>query len=312
LRARSVLLLMVTVTMWAGNALFTRYLAGLYNVWTQNAFRYICAAVTLVAIGVVQGRFTHRLTREQWQRLLLVTAANLCMQTNYAAVFYFIYPAVAILVVRLNIIFTTVLSFALFHDERGVIRSPRFIAGATLAFGGVIAVIIGRNPELLSELEVSEGDFWIGIGLSVSLALFSSLYAVAIKHAVRDVPPLVTFTHVSWTTALGLALLMFVMGGVSDLWHQPPIGILVMVLTALLSIVLAHGCYYAALREVKAVVSTSILQLTPVITCILSALVYGDRLTPLQIAGGAAVIGGAWLAALAQARGVGTTKRKTR
>ena len=78
--------------------------------------------------------------------------------------------------------------------------------------------------------------------------------------------------------------------------------ILTVALTALFSIVLAHGCYYVALRDVKAVVSTSILQLTPVVTCILSALVYGDKLTPLQIAGGAAVIGGAWLAALAQAR----------
>jgi drug/metabolite transporter (DMT)-like permease len=74
-----------------------------------------------------------------------------------------------------------------------------------------------------------------------------------------------------------------------------------MVLTAFLFIVVAHTCYYAALRDIKAVVCTSVMQLTPVVTCVLSALVYGDRLTWLQFAGGAATIGGATLAALAQA-----------
>ena len=301
-RLRGVLLLLVTVTMWAANSLFTRHFASFYNVWTQNGFRYAVAAAILVVIAVPQGRLRYRLTRAQWGKLLLVTLTNLFMQTNYAAVYYFIYPAVGSLVTRVNILFVTVLSFLIFHDERRVIRSPRFLIGAALTLGGVVTVILGRDPELLDHLDVSRGDFWIGVGLATSLAFFASLYSLAIKYAVQDIPPLVSFTHVSWITALGLLLAMLVMGGAEDLWRQPPGGLALMALTALLSIVIAHACYYAALREIKAVISTSMLQLTPVLTCVFSALVYGDRLSPMQVAGGAAVIGGAWLATLAQGR----------
>jgi drug/metabolite transporter (DMT)-like permease len=91
-------------------------------------------------------------------------------------------------------------------------------------------------------------------------------------------------------------------GNVSDLWRplSPMLG--VMAVSALLCIAIAHSCYYAALRHVTAVVSVSMLQAMPVLVCLFSALVYGDRLSLLQIFGGAVVIFGAWLAAMAQAR----------
>jgi len=303
--------LMVTVVMWAVGPIFVKYFTAYYNVWTQNAFRYSCAAVILVAAMSVRGRRGYRLNRGQWGKLLLVTGANLLMQTNFCLVYYYMYPAVASLLGRVSIIFVTVLSFILFHDERRVIRSPYFLTGSALALAGVVFVLANRDPELLAHLEVSDRDFWIGAGLAVSFAFFVSVYALTIKHAVRDIPPLVSFTHVSWMTALGLTLLMLVAGGGADLWRQPVLPLGLMVVSALLSIVFAHSCYYAALRHIKAVVSTSLLQLTPLVTCVCSAIVYGDRLTPLQIAGGGAVIVGAWLAALAQAKAGGRDKPTT-
>ena len=161
---------------------------------------------------------------------------------------------------------------------------------------------LGRDPGLLARLNVSEHDFWIGVALVMAHALFVSIYFLTIKHAVRDIPPLVSFTHVSWMTALGLVAPMLIAGGAGDLWRQPPSLLGVMAVSALLCIVIAHSCYYAALREIKAVVSISILQLIPVFTCTFSAIMYGDKLSPLQIAGGAIVITGAWLASLAQGR----------
>jgi len=299
---RALPLLLVTVCLWATGPLFVKHFTSYYNVWTQNAFRYGCAALALLGVMAVRGRLRYRLRRDQWGRLALVTVANLLMQVTFAATYYFLYPAVASLVNRVSIIFTIVLSFLIFHDERHVVRSPRFLAGTALALAGVVLVLLGRDPELLSRLDISEREFWIGVSLSASQALFISAYALTIKHAVRNVPPLVSFTHVSWMTALGLWALLFLMGGVEDLWIQPPSKLGLMALSALMCIAIAHSCYYAALRQVKVVVSTSVLQLIPVLVCVLSALIYGDVLAPLQIAGGAAVILGAWLAALAQAK----------
>ena len=301
-RARGLALMVICIVMWALGPLFVKHFTNYYDVWTQNSFRYGCAALILLAATGLRGHLRYPLTRGQWGKLCMVTVANLALQVCFASAYYFIYPAVGTLVARVNIIFITVLSFLIFHDERRVIRSPRFLIGAVLALAGVLLVILARDPALLEHLEVGESDFWIGIALVVAFAFFYSLYALAIKHAVSDIPPLISFTHVAWMTAVGLCLPMLAVGGVADLWRQPVLPLGLMALSALLCIVIAHTCYYAALREIKAVVSSSMLQLSPVITCAASALVYGDTLTPLQILGGVAVIAGAWLAALAQTR----------
>ncbi len=299
---RAIFSLLVTITMWAVGPLFVRHFTGYYNLWTQNAFRYMCAATILLALGAWRGHLRYPLTARQRKKLLLVIGANILMQTNFAAMYYFIYPAVASLVTRLNIVFVTFLSFLIFKDERRVIKSPHFAGGAVMALVGAGLVVVGRDPELLALLNVTEHDFWIGVGLAVVFAFFQSVYALTIRHAVSDIPALVSFTHVSWTTALGLCVLMLVAGGVQDLWHQPALPLALMALSALLSIVIAHAFYYKALQHLKASVSTSMLQLTPIITCFLSALIYDEILTTTQITGGAAVICGAWLAAVAQAK----------
>jgi drug/metabolite transporter (DMT)-like permease len=288
--------------MWSIGPLFVKHFTQFYNVWTQNAFRYGCAALMLIALSAWRGEFRFRLNRGHWAKLALVTFFNVIMQVVYAGGLYFIYPSVVSLVARAQIIFITVLSFLIFHDERGVILSPRFLAGSVLALGGVVLVIFGRDPELLARLDVGATDFWIGVLLALGFAFLSALYALAIKHAVRDIPPILSFTHVAWMTALALAAPMLILGGVEDLWQEPARGLWLMALSAFLSILVAHTCLYAALRHVKAVVSSSVLQLLPLSTCTFSALVFGDTLTPLQLGGGAAVLIGAWLAALAQTR----------
>ncbi len=299
---QGLLFVLVTVVLWAIGPLFVKHFSSLYNVWTQNACRYSFAAVMLLALGAARGHLGHRLTRVQWASLVLVTAANVIMQTFYAAAYYFVYPAVASLVGRVNILFIVLLSFFLFHDERRVIRSPFFITGAFLALSGVTLVIAGRDMAFLEHLDVSNHDFWIGIGMVVGFAFFVSVYALTIKHAVRDIPPLVCFTHVSWMTTLGLWVPVLILGGAGDLARHSLMPIGLMALSALLCIVIAHTCYYMALQSIKASVSASMFQLTPLVTCTFSAFLYGDRLTMPQYAGGAAVIAGAWLAAMAQVR----------
>ena len=224
------------------------------------------------------------------------------MQTAYAFTYYFIYPSVASLLGRTIVIFACVLSFLLFHDERGVLASWRFRAGTALAFLGVVAVILGQDPAMLSRLHVTGASFRVGVALAILCAFFSALYLVAIKHLVRDVGPFAAFTNVSWMTALALVVLMFAVGRPRALVTQPVLPALVMVVSAFLCIVVAHTSYYAALRSIKVVVTVSLLNLTPVFTSTISAVVYHDRLSWFQILGGAAVLAGAWLAALAHTR----------
>lgn len=300
--ARGVAYLLVTSVFWSTTPLLVRFFAGHCDVWSQNAFRYLSGAAFLALwTGLRRTRRTP-LTSEQWRALAWVAGANLVMQSFYGATYYHIFPAVGSLIVRLNIVFVAVLSFALQRDERRVIRSPRFLIGSCLALAGVACVIAGRDPELLEQLEVTTGQFWLGVGFALGLALSSSVYALSVKRAVRIIAPAACFDYVCRFTALGLAGAMLAFGRPASLIASPSWVLGLMALSAVTSIAIAHTCYYAALRHVKAVVATSVMQLNPVLTCVMSAAVFGDWLAPVQMLGAAGAICGAWLAAMAQAR----------
>ena len=301
-RIRAFFYLFLNVFFWSIGPLFIKHFARYYDVWTQNAFRYSCAALMLLAWMAWRGKPSLRLNRAQWGKLLAVAAPNVLLQVLFAMSYYYIYPAVASLVMRVDILIICVLSFAFFHDERGVIRSPLFLAGTGLALPGLLVVLWGQDPELLARLEVSARDFWVGVALVLGYAFFLAVYALAIKRLVRDVHPLVSFTHVSWITSVVLIVLMFLLGNPADLWRGPAAPLGWMAFSALCCIVVAHTGMYAALREIKAVVSTTLRLLTPVFTCAFSAIVHSDRLSGVQIAGGVAVLAGVWLAGMAQVR----------
>jgi drug/metabolite transporter (DMT)-like permease len=296
-------IILVTMILWAVGPLFVKYFTFHYDVWTQNAARYLAASVLLLAFAGARRWRVFALSRRQWTGLGVVSLSNVFMQTFFALMLYHIYPSVATLVGQINIVVVVVLSFLLFRDERSVIRSPRFLAGSALTLLGVAAVVLGRSAEILERLDVGQREFWIGVALAVVWSVFSALYAVAIKPVVREVEPLVAFTNVSWMTTVGLGALALVFGRVSDLWRQPAISLLGLIATGILCIAVAHSLYYAAIRKVRLVIVVTFLQLQPVLTCILSALWYGDKLSAAQWAGGLAALGGAWLASLALMRG---------
>jgi drug/metabolite transporter (DMT)-like permease len=299
---RSYGLLGATIFLWAVGPLFVKHFTHFYDVWTQNAVRYI-AAVALLFLYAGVGRRSFRVRGvRQWGSLVLVTGANVGMQTAYGAMLYYIYPSVAVLVGQLAVLFAIALSFLLFHDERRVIRSPQFLMGALLALAGVGVVIVGQNPEVLRQLQVTHHQFWIGIGVTVLWAFFSALYMAAIKGAMREIAPFAAFANVSWMTTLCLLGLMFALGHPSDLLRAPIEPFVGLIYTGMLCIGLAHTLYYAAIRDLSVVVVVTLMQLVPVVTCFLSAFWYKDHLSPVQLAGGAAVLGGAWLASVARAR----------
>ena len=265
-RLSPIALLSVTIASWSLGPLFIKYFTEHYDVWTQNASRYAVAAACLLAFGVATRGRTFRLGRGQWRKVALIVVPNVLMQTCYAGTLYFVYPAVSVLVSRFIVVAAWVMSFALFHDERALARSGRFWIGSALVLAGVATVVWGRDPELLSHVSVSDRDFWIGVALALSFGTFGALYTVTIKHVMRDVEPLAAL----------------------------------IALTGVVCIALAHTTYYAALRHIKVVVSVSLMQIIPVATCVASVLWYHERLSGLQMAGGATVLLGAWLAGLAQ------------
>lgn len=290
------------ILLWSVGPIFVKSFFRYYDAWTQNAFRYVSATVFLLAWAGLRRLPLFSACRGHWKSVFLVGVVNAIMQVAFVTSMAFIYPSVAILLQRFSIVVTVIISFIIFQDERGVIRSPLFFIGTLLAISGLALVILFQDAGMLEILDVSRRDFVIGVTLSLTHATFIGLYALSIRNVVRKVDPIISFTHACWITATILIVLMFLFGDMADLWQQPASGLWLMVLSAILCICFAHIAGYQAMRVVKTVVYISLLQITPVLTCLFSWHFFGEKLTLWQMLGGLAVIGGTWMTGLAQAR----------
>lgn len=302
LRARAMAVMLMTIFLWAVGPIFVKGFTRYYDSWTQNAARYVAATVVLFALAAFRRQPLFTIARSQWLNLFLVVAANTLMQSCFARMYYYLYPAVATLVGQVNVIFVIILTFMFHKDERNVIRSPFFLFGSILALCGVAVVVLARNPETMARLNVTESRFWIGIWIVMLWSAASALYVVSIKPLVRKVEPFVAFTHVAWITTLVLIALMLLFGRPADLWRQPAAPLWGVFWSGVLCIGVAHVLYYISIRAIKVVIVVTLMQMVPVITCAISGFWYRDHLSPLQLVGGGAALCGAWLASMAQAR----------
>lgn len=181
-------------------------------------------------------------------------------------------------------VFSTLFAFA-FLGERPVLR-------VALAFGlaavGVVLVVIGQSGAL------GGGRMWIALGLTS--ALMSGAAVTAIRAARR--------TDGSWEILTAFCLLGLVCTAPLTVigWRTPDAaGWALLLLVGLLS-VLAQLLMTHAFAVVEAAQSGVIQQLAVVTTFVAGALLYGDRLPALALAGAALTIGGVGAAAWFSAR----------
>ncbi len=295
--------LSITIVLWGLNPVLIKYFTDYFDVWTMNAFRYsIASLLVMSALLLTRGwRKTFALDRQQWRSLMLVSISNIFMQTAFAGIYYFLYPSVAALLGRISILVLVFMSFLVFPDERNLILRSRFFqSGLVLTLVGVVGILFWQDPEVLARLEIGKRTFWIGVAIICVHVTFIATYTLSIRYAMRRIDPILAYGHVSWMSSILFLLLMFALGAPTDLMHAPPSALGLMTLTAIFSLAVAHTCYYVALQNLKVIVTVSVMQLSPVLTIIISALVYGDILSPKQILFGLLVMLGAWMVGVAE------------
>ncbi len=160
--------------------------------------------------------------------------------------------------------------------------------GVGLAFSGVVVVLLGRGLTALG------GEIHGELLLLVAVVAWA-LYTVAAKPLLNRYPP-------TQLTALALILgaVWMLPFGLMDTFRfdyaaVPTLGWIGLVYLALITSVVMYFLWNASLRRLApsrvAVFSNS----QPVLTALLSALLYGERLTPEFFIGTALVIGGVYL-----------------
>ena len=168
---------------------------------------------------------------------------------------------------------------AAFLGER---LTPRRVALLAASLSGIALTVGGGHGTVA------------GIALGLGAAAFYSVYIVVGARELARTDALASSTVVCLSAAATLLVACFFREP-----HLPGVwwGWLSIAAIAVVSTVVAMIAFFAALKRIGPAVASIASTLEPVVTVILAWLVLGEALAPIQVAGGALVLGSAaWLA----------------
>lgn len=279
---------------WSIGPIFIKYLTGHFDAWTQNFYRYLVACLVLLPVLVV-ARHRGNLDSSVWRRALLPALLNVAMQCGWASSLYHVNPGFMVLLTKSSVVWTAMLSFMLFEDERPLVRCPAFWIGVLLAFAGLVGVTLARP------------DFSVaGTGLGVTLVLGTSLlwaaYTVSARAAFRHINSVHGFAVICVYTVIGLGAIMRVVSRRFTELPVQPVVWMALAVSGVLPIAVGHALYYAGMKRIGATVASLILLASPAIVLAISSVRFGERLVLRQWPWAGVLLAGCVCAILARPR----------
>lgn len=152
----------------------------------------------------------------------------------------------------------------------------------------VLAALLGTAFTICGDSGGDIGGHPLGISLGIGAALIYSVYILVGEKVLAQEDPLSSATVVMLAAALVFAVL--------TLWHAPvfPHGAgawTAVIAIALVSTVIAMVGFFVGVRHLGAPDAAALSTLEPVVTMVLAALFLGEAVRPLQVLGGAIILG---------------------
>jgi len=284
---------LATVFIWSLPSLFMYYLNRYYDPWAQNFYRYSVACIAIAPLVLYRMRHGGpRIDMHAIKLCLLPCLPNVVHQVTQVMALFYIGPGVYTIFTRASVIFTALLALAFFPEERVVIRQWQFQLGTLLGLIGAFGVIwFQANADLHSQHVALPG-----LLIAFTATFCWALYGVLIKRPSAELGSIRSFGLVSFITSALLFPLTLAFGKIATPVHAGAHANLVLVISAVTCITLAHVLYYVAIREIGVALSQSLQLLCPAIAMGLSAWIYGERLTNAQLWSAAVLLLGAFLA----------------
>jgi drug/metabolite transporter (DMT)-like permease len=277
-----------SATAFGAMAIFARFAyADGVDTWTLLALRFTIAAACLTALAKLAG---HALPRGRdlagaalmggigyaGQAATFFTALGLA-PAGLVALLLYLHPAlVAVLA-------------ALFLHERmtrvKVVALAVALAGLALTVVPALAGDAGNFPRLP-----------LGIALGLAAAVVYAIYIVAGTRLTSRVAPLSLAAVITASAALVFVGIAAARG---PQWPATDSGWAAIVAIAVVSTALAISLFFAGLARVGATRAATLSTIEPVVTIALAALVLGERIAAVQLAGGALILGAVLLLARA-------------
>ena len=282
-----------TVFIWSLPSLFMYYLNRYYDPWAQNFYRYSVACIAIAPLLLYQiHRGGPRIDIHAVKLCLLPCLPNVVHQVTQVMALFYIGPGVYTIFIRASVIFTALLALAFFPEERGVIRQWQFQVGTLLGLVGAFGVIWFQADANLHTEHIPLPGLFIAFTATFCWAL----YGVLIKRPSARLGSIRSFGLVSFITSALLFPLTMAFGRIGTPLHAGAQPNLILIISAVTCITLAHVLYYVAITEIGVALSQSLQLLCPAIAMALSAWIYGERLTHAQLWSAAILLLGAFLA----------------
>src|SRR6266699_3745663 len=290
-----------TILIWSTPSLFQYYLNRYYDPWAQNFYRYLVACVSIAPLLIYGMR--HRGLSIHWRAVticILPCLPNVVHQVTQVMALFYVGPGVYTIFTRASVIFTALLALVFFPEERHVIRQWQFQLGTGLGLIGAFGVVWFQPGWKSGHIAIP------GLFIAFTAKFCWALYGVLIKRPSARLGSIRSFGIVRFITSALLLPLTIAFGNIGTPFHAGVQANLVLIISAVACITLAHVLYYVAIREIGVALSQSLQLLCPAIAMALSAWLYGERLTHAQLWSAGVLLLGAFLAM--RAKPIATTE----
>ncbi len=268
-----------TVVIWSLPSLFMYYLNRFYDPWAQNFYRYSVACIAIAPLVLYRMRGGGpRIDIRAIRLCLLPCLPNVIHQVTQVMALFYMGPGVYAIFTRASVIFTALLALAFFPEERFVIRQWQFQLGTLLGLAGAFGVIWFQANAQSSERHIALPGLFIAFTATFCWAL----YGVLIKRPSAELGPIRSFGLISFITSTLLFPLTLVFGRIDTPIHAGTQANLVLIISAVTCITLAHVLYYVAIHEIGVALAQALQLLCPAAAMALSAWIFHERLTHAQ------------------------------
>lgn len=280
-----------TVLIWSMPSLFQFYLNRYYDPWSQNFYRYAVACLAIAPFVFYRvNRGGPRIDRHAIAICILPCIPNVVHQVTQVMALFYMGPGVYAIFTRTSVIFTALLALIFFPEERHIIRQWQFQAGTLLGLIGAFGVIWFQPGAQDRHIALP------GLFIAFTATFCWALYGVFVKRPSAELGSIRSFGLISFITSALLLPLTFAFGKIDTPLYAGANVNLVLIISAVICITLAHVLYYVAIQEIGVALSQTLQLLCPAGALALSAWIFGERLTPAQLWSAAILLLGAFLA----------------
>src|SRR5205809_7171361 len=280
-----------TILIWSTPSLFMYYLNRYYDPWAQNFYRYLVACLAIAPLLIYRA---HRGAPPlEWRAVtmcLIPCLPNVVHQVTQVIALFYMGPGVYAIFTRASVIFTALLALAFFPEERRVIRQWQFQLGTLLGLMGAFGVVWFQPGWKSGHIALP------GLFIAFTATFCWALYGILVKRPSRELGSIRSFGLISLITSALLLPLTFAFGKIGAPLHAGSHVNLILIISAVSCITLAHVLYYVAIREIGVALAQTLQLLCPAGALALSAWIYGERLAHAQLWSAAVLLLGAFLA----------------